>query len=97
LHHKLETLLDILQQQIELDIEISIVLIHDAVIGSSKKGTTPDSLKKLINLHINVYAMIPDIKARGTDPDTLINQIKGIEYEELVDILVNTQKVVSWM
>jgi sulfur relay protein TusB/DsrH len=97
LHHKLETLLDILQQQIELDVEIYIILIHDAVIGSSRKGTTADSLMKLINLPINVYAMIPDIKARGMDPDALVNQIKGIEYEDLVDILVNTQKIVSWM
>ncbi|MFX1502860.1 MAG: sulfurtransferase complex subunit TusB [Promethearchaeota archaeon] len=97
LHHKLETLLEILKEQIELDIEITIVLIHDAVIGSTKKEITPESLIKLLNLPVNIYAIIPDIKARGMDPDALINQIKGIEYEDLVDILVNTQKIVSWM
>lgn len=97
LDQKSETLLEILKEQIELDIVINIVLIHDGVIGTSKKGITPESIKKLLNLPVSVYAVIPDIKARGIDPNNLINQIKGIEYEDLVDILVVTQKIASWM
>ena len=54
-------------------------------------------MKTLLNLPVNVCAIIPDIKARGMDPNNLINQVKAIEYEDLVDILVKTQKIVSWM
>ncbi len=97
LKEKLETILEILKEQIELNIEINLVLIHDGVIGTSKKGIIPESLKKIINLPVNIYALIPDIKARGMDPNALINKVKGIDYEDLVDILVLTQKIVSWM
>jgi len=97
LEKKMDTLLEILKKQIELDIEITLVLIHDGVIGTSKKGITPESVKQLLNLPINVYAVIPDIQARGMDPNNLINQIKGMEYEDLVDLLVLTEKIVSWM
>ncbi len=94
---KLETMLNILKEQLKQKIEIIIVMIHDGVIGILKKGTSPESLKKLLNLPVSVYAIIPDIKARGMDPNALINQVKGIEYDDLVDILVSTQKIVSWM
>ncbi len=94
---KIKSLLKILKEQVETDTEISIVLIHDGVIGTSKRGKTPKLLVELLNLPLNIYTMIPDIKARGIDPNHLINQIKGIEYDELVDILVEKEQIVSWM
>jgi len=94
---KLETLIEILKEQTSLDFEVNIVLIQDGVIGISRKGIIPGSMKTLLNLPVNVCAIIPDIKARGMDPNNLINQVKAIEYEDLVDILVKTQKIVSWM
>ncbi len=97
LNDKLETLIEILKEQIDIDFEVNIVLIHNGVIGISRKGIIPRSIKTLLNLPVNVYAIIPDIKARGMDPNNLINQIKGIQYDELVDIMVSTQKIVSWM
>lgn len=83
--------------QSELDIEVNVVLIHDGVIGTSKKAETPESLRKLLNLPINVFAIIPDIKARGMDPNNILEEIKGIKYGKLVDLLVDTHKIVSWM
>ncbi|MFX0037512.1 MAG: sulfurtransferase complex subunit TusB [Candidatus Hermodarchaeota archaeon] len=94
---KIKSLVKILKDQIKMNTEISIVLIHDGVIGGSKKGETPESLEELLLLPLNLYAIIPDIKARGMDPSDLINKIKGIEYNDLVEILVNTKKIVSWM
>ena len=94
---KLRSLLEIITEQIEEDIKISIVLIHDGVIGSVKKEKSPQILIDLIETPVNVFAMIPDIKARGMDSKNLLNQVKGINYDELVDILVDSQKIVSWM
>lgn len=94
---KLRSLLEIVEEQIEEDIKISVVLIHDGVIGVSKKERTPPVLKDLINIHVDIYAMIPDIKARGLDSKNLQDKVKGINYDELVDILVDSQKIVSWM
>ncbi len=97
LEQKLATLLDILKEQLQLYVEITVVLIHDGIIGTSKKAKPPKTLKELLDLPVSVYAIIPDIKARGIDPYNLVDQIKGIEYEDLVDILVSNQKIVSWM
>jgi len=94
---KLRSLLKIVEEQIEEDIKISIVLIHDGVIGVSKKELTPPVLKDLMKLPVDIYAMIPDIKARGLDTKNLIEHITAIDYDLLVDILVDSQKIVSWM
>jgi len=83
--------------QLELDVDISVILMHDGVIGTSKKAKTPLSLKNLVNLSISIFAIIPDIKARGMDPNNMLEEIKGIEYDKLVDLLVDAQKIVSWI
>ncbi len=94
---QLDKLLKIIKVQIDIGAKIGIILIHDGVIGTSKKGIIALSLKELLDLPLTVYAMIPDLKARGINHDNLHEQVKIIEYDELVDILVETPKVVSWM
>ena len=94
---KAKSLIKILKEQVQQEINIELILIHDGVNRTTIRGTTPKLLEKLIELHIDLYAIIADIKARGLDPKNLNNKIKAIGYGELVDILANTQKIVSWM
>ena len=54
-------------------------------------------MKMLLNLPVTTYSLLPDLKARGIDATNLQNEVKGIEYEDLVDILVTIPKIVSWM
>lgn len=97
LESKLINLIKIIEQQIEQNHQISIVFIHDGIIGTSKQNKITPSMKKLINLPISTHSLLPDLKARGIDAKNLQNKVKGIEYEDLVDILVNNPKIVSWM
>ena len=97
LRDKIESLLKILKEQIKSNFEIHIALIHDGVIGSTTIGKVSEILLELSNLPLNLYVLIPDLKARGMDSNNLFNKIRGIDYEDLVDILVDTQKIVSWM
>ncbi|MFX1444973.1 MAG: sulfurtransferase complex subunit TusB [Promethearchaeota archaeon] len=90
-------LISIISDQINAGARIKIVLMHDGVIGISKLGKVPSSLKKLLNLPIEIYAIIPDIKARGIDIKAINEKIVLIEYENLVDILVETSQIVSWL
>lgn len=94
---RMTSLLKILKEQIKSNLEINIVLIHDGVIGTTLKEKTPELLIELLNLPIKVYTVIQDIKARGMDPNNLIDNIKGIDYNYLVDLLVDMGKIVSWM
>ena len=93
----LDNLLGILKDQNDNGVSIAIVLIHDGVIGTSQSGIIPSSLDTLLSLSVSVFAMIPDLLARGIKPITVDPRIKCIEYDELVDILVQTPKVASWM
>jgi sulfur relay protein TusB/DsrH len=93
----LDNLLSILKDQTDNGSSIAIVLIHDGVIGTSQSGTIPSSLEKLLSLSVSVFAITPDLLARGIEPSTVDPRIKCIEYEDLVDILVKTPKIASWM
>ena len=93
----LDNLLSIVSEQTKNNVSIAIVLIHDGVIGTSQSGTIPNSLDKLLSLSVSVFAMTPDLLARGIEPNTVDSRITCIEYYELVDILAQTPKVASWM
>ena len=93
----LNNLLGIVSEQIENNVSIAIVLIHDGVIGTSQSGSLPVLLANLLNLSVSVFALLPDLLARGIEPNTVDPRIKCIDYDELVDILAQIPKVASWM
>jgi sulfur relay protein TusB/DsrH len=94
---KMANFISLLEEQIKLRAKINVILIHDGVIGTSKKGIIPKSMEQLLNLPIKIYGMKPDILARGISPDDIDNRIKLLEYGNLVDILVRVPKIASWM
>jgi len=96
-HVHLDKLFGIVSEQTKNNVSIVIVLIHDGVIGTSQSGTIPSSLDKLLNLSVSVFAMTPDLLARGIEPSTVDPRIKCIEYDDLVDILAKIPKIASWM
>ncbi|MFX0040286.1 MAG: DsrH/TusB family sulfur relay protein [Promethearchaeota archaeon] len=93
----LERLLSILKAQKNKNSKIGMVLLHDGVIGISTKGKIPKQMEDLLDLNIPLFAMVPDLKARGITLDYISERIKPIEYEDLIDILDTTPKVISWM
>jgi sulfur relay protein TusB/DsrH len=93
----LKRLLPIIMAQISKNRKIGFVLIHDGVIGISKIGKTPKSMLELLDLDIAIYALKPDMKARGIPIDQLHDKVNAIDYDELVDVLESTQKVISWI
>ncbi len=93
----LERLLPLLKVQIQKGANVGLVFIHDGVIGLNTNGSIPSKLEELLNSNITLKAMVPDMKARGIPIESLHDKIKPIEYDELVEILDNTQKIISWM
>lgn len=47
--NQFEQLIPLVKNQLTKDIKVSIVLLHDAVVGTSSKGTTPAALKGLLD------------------------------------------------
>ena len=93
----LERLLPILKAQVNKGSQIGLVLIHDGVIGINKKGRVPEKMDELLRMKITVYAMIPDLKARGIALENIHDKVKPIGYDDLTDILDVTPKIISWM
>ncbi len=96
-HDRSESLLKIFNEHIKQKTKISLILLHDGVIGVTQKSKIPPVLEKLLQTPITIYALISDILARGMDLKDLRNHIKAVDYEDLVDILVNNLKIVSWL
>jgi sulfur relay protein TusB/DsrH len=94
---QLDNLLKIIKEQINIGANIKLVLIHDGVIGLSKKGKKNTSLLDLLNLPLTIYAIKADLLARGIDIKNLYEKIKIIDYEDLVDLLAETPRIVSWV
>ena len=93
----LRRLLPILKSQIKRNAKLGVVLIHDGVIGITTKGTIPKQMEELLNLDVAVFAIKSDIIARGIAQEKIHNNVTSIEYDELIDVIDATPKVISWM
>ena len=74
----------------------SILFIEDAVISVMKAtkftGMVESSLKDF-----NIYALKPDLEARGLSLDNVIEGVKIVGYEEFVDLTTEHDSVQSWL
>ena len=95
--YQLERLLPILKSQIEDNSKLGLVLIQDGVIGITTKGKISKQIEELLNLDVAIFAMKSDMKARGIAPEHIHGKIKSIEYDDLIDVIDTTPKVISWM
>ena len=96
---QLKQLNPIIKSQIAKDIKVGVVFIHNGVIGTSIKGEIPNEIKVLTlsNNSLYLYVMIPDLKARGILIKDVIEKFKPIEYDTLVELLDQANKIISWM
>ena len=95
--NQLQRILSILKSQIKKNTKLGLVLIHDGVIGITTKGKILKEMEELLSLDIAVFAMRSDMKARGIAPEYINDKIKSIEYDDLIDVIDVTPKVISWM
>ena len=94
---QLERLLPILKSQIKKNTKLGLVLIHDGVIGITTKGKIPKEVEELLSMEVEVFTMKSDMKARGIALENVHGKIKSIEYDDLIDVIYTTPKVISWM
>ncbi len=73
----------------------AILLIEDGVYAAVKGTAVTDQLKKAMASH-SVYALWPDIEARGMQ-DRTIEGIKLIDYSGFVDLTAEHNNVQSWL
>jgi len=73
-----------------------ILLIEDGVYGALA-GTIHTAMLAEATGTISVYALGPDLKARGLPEDRLISGIKVVGYDGFVELACANDKVQSWL
>lgn len=94
---QLVNLLSILKAQVRKGKNIALIYMHDAVISANNKGIRPSTAGQVEDLSIDIYAMVPDLEARGISIDSLSEATKPLQYPDLVDLLDSTEKIISWL
>lgn len=73
----------------------AVLLIEDGVYGAMK-GTAVSEMVQQAMGDVTVYALEPDVKARGV-ADKLMDGIKLVDYAGFVDLATENDKVQSWL
>jgi tRNA 2-thiouridine synthesizing protein B len=74
----------------------SILLIEDGVYGALK-GTTAEAKVSSAMGDKKVYALGPDLKARGLNVERVIDGIEIVDYAGFVDLVEANDKVQAWL
>lgn len=91
----LELIVKIALNQSNKGINVGLVFIQDAVIGLVKGSSIAEILENK-NSNLNIYALGSDLKARGIKPNKIISNAKIVNYNDLVDLIMDKyQKIVS--
>lgn len=74
----------------------SILLIEDGVYAAIR-GTAVESDLSRCMTDRKIYALGPDLKARGIIADRLIDGIEVVDYDGFVRLAADNDKVQSWL
>lgn len=73
----------------------AVLLIEDGVYGALKGTTTTKMVEQTLK-NFPVYALYPDIEARGMQ-DRVIDGIKLVDYSGFVDLVAEHTTVQAWL
>lgn len=74
----------------------AILLIEDGIYASIKNTAASESVQQALNNH-QIYALQPDLEARGIDPERMIAGISPIDYDGFVKLTTDYDKSQSWL
>jgi tRNA 2-thiouridine synthesizing protein B len=74
----------------------AILLIEDGIYAAQKNTAVGDKVAAATATH-SVYALAPDLEARGIDKDKIIDGISLVDYEGFVQLTTENSRVQSWL
>ena len=73
-----------------------ILLIQDAVYAALSDTEFAADMVEAVRQH-NVYALEPDLMARGLSQSSLIEGVEPVGYDRFVELAVTNDSVQSWL
>ncbi len=74
----------------------SVLLFEDGVYAAMQGTVVAEKVKAAVQDR-KVYALGPDLKARGLDDGRLIDGITVVDYDGFVDLAAESDKVQAWL
>ena len=74
----------------------AILLLEDAVYGAMKGTAIEGKLRDAVS-SFKVYALGPDLQARGLDAGSVVDGIQIVDYAGFVDLAAESDKVQAWV
>ena len=74
----------------------AILLIEDGIYAVQKNAAAAEQVKAGMNQH-RVYALKPDLQARGISEDNMIDGISLVDYDGFVELTTEYDKLQSWL
>jgi tRNA 2-thiouridine synthesizing protein B len=73
----------------------SVLLFEDGIYAVVKGSAAASRLKEASG--VSVYALGPDLMARGIGDDQLIEGVTVVDYDGFVDLVTKHENVQSWL
>ncbi len=74
----------------------AVLLIEDAIYATLKSSAITNKMGQALEHH-PVYALQPDLQARGVNPDNMIDGISLVDYDGFVKLTIEYDKLQSWL
>ena len=74
----------------------AILLVEDAIYATQKNTSITPKVDAAVGKHA-VYALEPDLDARGIDKNTIIDGISLVDYDGFVQLATESSGVQSWL
>jgi len=74
----------------------AVLLIEDAIYAAQKNTAVADKIDAAVIKH-TVYALEPDLDARGVDKSTIIDGISLVDYDGFVQLATEYSGTQSWL
>ena len=74
----------------------AILLIEDGIYAARKNASAAAKLESALGKY-KIYALEPDMKARGIDADSTIEGISLVDYDGFVKLTTEYEKLQSWL
>ena len=74
----------------------SILLIEDGVYAAIQGAAAAEKLAPRLETN-RVYALLPDLQARGLDTGRLLEGIETVDYDGFVRLATEHEKLQSWL
>ena len=74
----------------------AVLLIEDGIYAVQKNGAAAAELQTAMQQH-QVYALRPDLQARGIGEDSMLDGIQLVDYDGFVKLSTEYDKLQSWL